>query len=261
MRYRTCFSLVILTTAIPGIIVLVAGTAVGLNQAQRQKQLQQQKKEAAANADKATAAAKTAQDKADAAKKVLTGLNLDIKAAQQAVDDATRVRKTLEDEIIDAQSADSDVGKARDQFRAADKKYQAARKSVLESDDYKAKLEAARNSDDPAARLALQKEFDAIPEIAEARSKVQEVKETYEPLRTRLFEADSKWVDANKDVKDKKATLDDLNHQFAEANVAANKAKAAARKAAAAATAAAENAAAAENTSQSPKQLPKRNRG
>ena len=47
----------------------------------------------------------------------------------------------MEDEIIDAQPADSDFGKVRDEFKAADKKYQDARKSVLETDDYKDQLE------------------------------------------------------------------------------------------------------------------------
>ena len=63
------------------------------------------------------------------------------------------------------------------------------------------------------------------------------------PLRAKLLEADAKWVDADKDVKDKETALDDLKRQFAEANAAANKAKAQAkarrRKAAATAAAAA----------------------
>ena len=66
--------------------------------------------------------------------------------------------------------------------------------------------------------------------MPDPRTKFQEIKETYEPLRTKLLEADPKWVDADKDLKDKKKALDDLKHQFAEANAAASKAKAAARK-------------------------------
>ena len=47
-----------------------------------------------------------------------------------------------EDEIIDAQATDSAFGKLRDEFRAAEKNYQDARTSVVESDDFKAKLQA-----------------------------------------------------------------------------------------------------------------------
>ena len=56
------------------------------------------------------------------------------------MDEASKARKALEDEIVDAQSADSDFGKVRDQFKAADKKYQDARKAVLDSDDFKDRL-------------------------------------------------------------------------------------------------------------------------
>ena len=72
---------------------------------------------------------------------------------------------------------------------------------------------------------ALKKEFDAMPEIADPRAKLQEVKERYEPSRTKLLEADSKWADAAKDVKAKKDALDEVKHKFTEANMAANKAK------------------------------------
>ena len=91
-----------------------------------------------------------------------------------------------------------------------------------------------------------------MPEIAESRTKLQEMKKTYEPLRTKLLAADPKWVDADRDLKEKKKALDDLKHQFAEANAAANKAKAAAESGGGAA-AAAQHAASSE--------LPKRGNG
>ena len=253
MFYRTRLPVVILTTGITAMIVLVASGASAQTQQQKQQQkqqLQQQKAAAAANAKNASDAEKAAEGNAATTRKSLVELNEALKAAQKDVDEATAALKAVEDQIIDGQSADSDFGKLRDQFRAAEKKYQDARKAVLDSDDFKAKLEAARNSDERAeAIMALKKEFDALPEIADPRTKLQAVKEKYEPLRTDLLEADSKWTDASSDLKAKKDALDALNHQFSEANAAANKAKAAARKAEAAAAAAARNAA----NSQQPK--------
>ena len=149
-----------------------------------------------------------------------------MEAAQKDVDEATKALKTLEEEIIDGQAASSDFGKLRDEFRAAEKKYQDARKSVLDSDDFKDPAGSARKADDSATAVpALKKEFDAMPEIADPRAKLQEIKERYEPARTELLEADSKWADADKDLKAKKETLDDVKHKFTEANLAANKAK------------------------------------
>src|SRR5208337_2090863 len=95
------------------------------------------------------------QAKAEEAKKTLVGLNTSITAAKQAVTEATKAKKTLEDGIVDAQPSGSEFGKVRDQYRAADKAYQGARKAVLDSDDYKAKHEAAQSSEDPGARVAL----------------------------------------------------------------------------------------------------------
>ena len=78
-----------------------------------------------------------------------------------------------------------------------------------------------------------------MPEIADSRTKFQEVKENYEPLRTKLLEADSKWVDADKDLEGQEEGPGRPQAPVAEADWAANKAKADARKAAAAAAAAA----------------------
>ena len=69
-----------------------------------------------------------------------------------------------------------------------------------------------------------------MPEIVNPRTKLQEVKERDEPPRTELLDADSKWVAADKVLKDKKPVFGDLKHQYSEALVAAGKAKAAARK-------------------------------
>ncbi len=246
MRHRMRLPMVILTTGITGMIVIVAGvtsaqTQQQLRQQQQQQQKQQQQKQqkaAAADAKNASDAEKAAAAKAASAKKGLAGLSESIKAAQKEVEEATKALRAQEDEIIDAQATDSAFGKLRDEFRAAEKNYQDARTSVVESDDFKAKLQAARNSDESAtAVLALKKEFDAMPEIVNPRTKLQEVKERYEPPRTELLDADSKWVAADKVLKDKKTALGDLKHQYSEALVAAGKAKAAARKAAAAAAA------------------------
>ena len=259
MRYRSWLPVVALTAGLTSIIVLVADTA----SAQRQQNQQAQKQRSAANAAAATNvkdandSKKQADAKVDDAKKKMTELNDSMKAAQKEVDEATKALRTAEDEIVDGQSAESDFGKVRDQFRAADKKYQDARKSVLESPDFKERLTQARESDESAtAVLALKKEFDEMPEIAEPRTKLKEIRETYEPLRAKLWAADSKWVDAEKVVKEKKSALDDLKKQYSEATAAANKAKADAKKAAAAVAAA--NAAAANQPVQ---QQPPRKKG
>ncbi len=256
MRNRTRSSLVILTMAISGIVVLIAGTAsaqtpqqlqqqqqlwqqrqqqLQQNQQQLQKQQEQQKKAADANAKAADAKAKDAAKTADSAKAGVMELNGSIKEAQHAVDEAAKALKTLEDEIINAQSADSDFGKARDAFRAAQQKYADARKSVLESDDFKERLAKAREteeSDESSTAVAdLRKEFQNMPEIADPRTTLKEVKQSYEPLRTKLLEADPKWAEADKDLKAKRTALEGLEKQYGEALSAAAKAKSAARKA------------------------------
>ncbi len=239
MPDRTPLPISILTVGVAGIVILVAGPTSAQTVKQQQKQLQQQQKSASANAKTADGAATAAQAKAAETKKALARLNDSIKAAQQALDEATKARKAVEDEIVDSQSAASDFGKVRDGFRAADKKYQDARKAVLDSDDYKDRLAKARESEESAtAVLALKKEVDEMPEISDARAKLQDAKESYEPLRKKLLGGDDKWVDANKDVKERKTNLDDLNRQFAEASSAASRARADARKATAAAAAA-----------------------
>ena len=249
MRYQNRLPRVTLIAGITGAAVLIASAASAQtyqqlqqqnrnyqqqqrnNQQQQQRNNQQQQKQNAADAKRLSAEAADAESKAEEAKKGLAGLNASIKDAQKAVDDATKSLKTVEAAIIDGQSADSDFGKVRDQYRAADQKYLDARKAVKESDEYKSREKEASDADDPAeAVMALKKEFDDMPEISGPRTTYQEIKETYDPLKNKLLEADSKWVDADKDLKDKKKTLDDLNHQFGLAQSAAAKAKALARK-------------------------------
>jgi colicin import membrane protein len=216
-----------------------------------------QKPSAAATA--ATQAAKDAKDadaKADSSKKSIAEANEAIKAAQKDVDDANKALKKTEDDTIDAQSADSEVGKARDAYRAATTKYQEARKSVLDDQSFKDRIAAAKESEDSgAALLALRKEFDEMPVIAEARTAMQSAKETYDPLKTKLLQGTQDWVTANDDLKAKKKALDDAKHKYAEAVAAAKKAKADAQKAEAEARAAAMQAAA-----QTPQNPPPRRR-
>ena len=230
MRYR--LSIVVLVVELTGTIFLPS-RAVFAQTLQQQKQLQaQQKKAISTEAKRAMDAAKEAEAKAAVAKKNLLDVSAQIKTAQQAVDEATKSLKALEDEIIDGQAADSAFGKLRDEFRSADKKYQEARKSVLETAEFSDRLAKARELDDAAnAVLALKKEFDDMPEIAEPRAKLQEIKEQYDPQRAKILEADSKWADADKDLKDKKKSLDELKRHFTVASAAASKAKAEARKA------------------------------
>jgi hypothetical protein len=171
-------------------------------------------------AKNAADAAQTPESAADKARKRLLELNAAIRAAQQARDEAVKARKTIEDEIIDAQSPVSDFGKVRDRCRAADKAYQAAQKAVKDTDEFKPKLEAVRAADDDnraQALLALSDEFYAMPEIAAARSTFQDARAAYDPLRDKLLGADPKWVEADKDLKDKEKAVADLNRQFSDA--------------------------------------------
>jgi chromosome segregation ATPase len=233
----------VLTAGIAAILICAAGTASAQTQQQQKQALLQQKKAAVADAKKASDAEKSAEASVGHAKKTLIDLNARIKAAQQEVDEAAKALKSAEDEIVDAQPADSEFGKIRDEFRAADKKYQDARTSLLENDVYKDRLAKARESDNADAVLTLKKEFDELPEIAGPQTKLQDVKEKYEPQRAKILAADSKWADADNDLKEKKKALEDLKHQYAEASALAAKARAAAKKAAAIAAAAAQKAA------------------
>jgi DNA repair exonuclease SbcCD ATPase subunit len=230
MRFRTCLPVVFLTATVTGLVVLVAGAA----STPSQKQQQQQQKAAAEALKKATDDAKALESQAADAQKKLLELNTSITAAKQAVVDATKAKKALEDALVDSQPSDSDFGKARDQFRAADKDYQAAQKTVKASPEFLAKLEAARGAEDSERVTAisnLKKEFDAMPEIAGPRTAVQDAKAVYDPLLAKVLAADPKWVEADKDLTDKEKTLADLNRQFAAANAIVNKAKAAKKKA------------------------------
>jgi len=241
------------------LIVLAVSVLVGRQGvcAQNPGVIQQQQRKAAEAAKKAataaTAADKAAKDNAEASKKSAVEATEAVHAAQVAVDDATKALKQLADRLIDGQAADSAFGKARDTFRAAEKKYQDARRSVLDSDDFKDRLVKAKEGDDSHTALAeLHKEFDAMPTIAEPRMAMQEAKDAYEPLKTKLLEGNSEWVDARTDLKAKKDTLTDSKQKLSKATTAAAKAKVEARKAAAAATAAAATAAAAQQAAQQP---------
>ncbi len=249
MRSRSCLPMVILTAAIPSIVVLAVGVAPAQQprqqqQWQQQLQMQQQMQQKAAadaknaaDAKKAADAKTAADDKAASAKERVAKLGTAVKAAQQEVDVATKTLKTLEEEVVSGQSTASEFGKVREELREADTKYQDARKSVLESDSFKDRLAKARESGEPATVvLALKKEFYAMPEIAETRTRFQETKEKYQLLRTKLLQADPMWINADKSLKDKKNILFDLKRQFAAASKAASKAKIAAQNAAAAAT-------------------------
>jgi chromosome segregation ATPase len=205
-------------------------------------------------ADRAASDARTAEGKADSSKKGVADANDAIRGAQKDVDDATKALKKTEDDTIDAQAADSDVGKARDAYHDADKKYQEARKAVLDDQSFKDRLAAAKESEDSgAAVLALRKEFDEMPTIAESRVAMQTAKEAYEPLKTKLLQETQEWVSASDDLKAKRKALDDAKHKYTEAAAAANRAKAAARKAEADA-----NAAAARQAAQQMPQQPRR---
>ena len=61
------------------------------------------------------------------------------KAAQQEVDAAAKALKSREEEVV-SQSTASDFGKVMKELRAADTKYQDARKSALESGSFKDRL-------------------------------------------------------------------------------------------------------------------------
>ena len=79
--------------------------------------------------DEAIKAADDAKAAADAAKQEVIDANEAIREAQKEVDAATKALKKVEDDTIDTQPDDSAVGKARDAYRAAEKKYQEARMS------------------------------------------------------------------------------------------------------------------------------------
>ncbi len=106
---------------------------------------------------------------------------------------------------------------------------------MLDDESFKTRLAEAKQSDDAGtALLALHKEFEEMPIIADSRTAMQSVKETYEPLKTKLLEGTPDWVKANDDLKTKKTALDEANHKFSEAKAAAARARAAAAKAKAA---------------------------
>jgi hypothetical protein len=225
-------------------LVSMLVSASGQLASAQQKKGKAKKPPVADAATKAANDAKASEDKADGSKKTVAEANEAVHTAQKAVDEATKALKKIEDDTIDGQSADSDFGKARDVYRAADKKYQDARKTLLEDESFKDRLAKARELDDPQpALMALHKEFDETPAIADSRAALQTAKETYEPLKTKLLEGTPDWVTANDDYKAKKTALDSARHKFSAATSAAAKAKAAARRAEQAAAAAAQQAA------------------
>ena len=245
-----CKSTRILTVLIVSMVVPLAGQFASAQQPPNKKKPPQD--------SAATQALKDAKDKdakADSSKKGIAEANEAIHAAQKDADDAAKALKKVEDDTIDAQAADSDFGKARDAYRDSEKKYQDARKSVLDDQSFKDRLAAAKESDDSAtALLALHKEFDEMPVIADSRAAMQTAKEAYVPLKTKLLEGTPDWVAANDDWKAKKKALDDAKHKYAEAVAASNAAKKAAKKAEADARAAAQQA----NSQQPNKQPPRR---
>lgn len=220
-----------------------------LQKAAAQAQAQAKQQADAINAEKKKTAndATAAENKVSGTQKTMAELNESIRKAKADVDEATKALTAVETEVADAQPADSDFGKARDAYRAADKTYLDARKAALGTPEFKEKLEQARAATESGpALLALRKEtLDDNPAVQEPLGKMKEAKETYEPLKKSLFEGDSKWTAANQDLKDKKKALDDLNHEFAQATAAERaalaekrKAEAAAKKAASATTSA-----------------------
>jgi chromosome segregation ATPase len=230
------------------LIVLVVTMVVFLGgqiaSAQPQPQQQQNRKKpkenpAATAANQAAANGRDKDAKADASKKDVAEANEAIRAAQKDVDEANKALKKVEEDTIDAQSAESDFGKARDAYREADKKCKDALKSVLDSESYRARKEAAKESEDSGDALrTLQKEVDEMPAVSDSRTAMQSAKETYDPLKTKLLAGTQDWVAANDDLKAKKKALEDAKHKYAEAIAAANRAKAEARKAEAEAQAA-----------------------
>ena len=175
------------------LVVLVVSTGLSLAgqfasaQQQPNKKNKNQNPQAAA-ASQAAKDAKDADGKVDSSKKGIAEANEAIHAAQKDVDDAVKALKKVEDDTVDAQAAESDVGKARDAFRDTEKKYQEARKSVIDDQSFKDRLAAAKEADDSAsALLALHKEFDEMPIIADSRTAMQTAKEAYEPLKTKLL--------------------------------------------------------------------------
>lgn len=225
MRYASRTLIVLVAS----MLVAVAGQYASAQQNQKKQPKPNPSQQAATDAAKN---AKDLQGKADAAKKAVAAANDAFRAAQKDVDDANKALKKIEDDTIDAQPAESDFGKARDAYRGAEKKYQDARKSVLEDESFKARLAAAREADDSAtALLALHKEFDEMPVIADSHTAMQSAKEVYDPLKAKLLQGTQEWVSANDDLKAKKTALEEARHKFNEATSAAARAKLAARKA------------------------------
>jgi hypothetical protein len=240
------------------LIVLIVSMGVPLAgqfaSAQPQNKKKPNQNPLASAANQAANDAHNADAKADSSKKAIAEANDAIRAAQKDVDDATKARTKIEEDTIDAQPADSELGKARDAYRGADKKYQEARKTASEDENYKSRKEQAKELEDSGEALrTLQKEFDEMPVIAESRAAMQSAKEVYDPLRLKLLEGTQDWVAANDDLKAKKKALDDAKHKYAEAAAAAKRAKLDAQKAEAQARAAALQAAAAQKTSQPPR--------
>lgn len=237
------------------LIVLVVSMGVPLAgqlaSAQQPKKNPKKQNPQASALDQANKKEKEADAKADSSKKGIADANDAIRAAQKDVDDANKALKKVEDDTIDAQSADSDVGKARDAYRGAEKKYKDARTSVVDDPSFKDRLTAAKETEDSgAAVLALHKEFDEMPIIVDSRTAMQSAKEAYEPLKKKLLEGTQEWVAANDDLKAKKKSLDEAKHKYAESVAAAKSAKVAARKAEAEANAAAARQAAQQMPSQ-----------
>ncbi len=214
--------------------VLIAGRfAAAQQQSNNNKnKKKQQSSSALADAQKATS---DARKNLDEAKKNVATANEAVRAAQKEIDEANKALRKIEDETIDGQTADSDFGKTRDAFRAAQKKYQDARNSVLNDETFKTRLAEAKESEDRGtALLALKKEFDEMPVIADSRAAMQSAKDVYEPMKAKLLEGTSDWTKANDDLKAKRKVLDEANHKFSEATAAAKRAKEALAKAEAA---------------------------
>jgi hypothetical protein len=188
MRYAGRTLIVLMVS----VLVPMTGQFASAQQKQNKKKNNQPQDNAATQAAKdASAAGKNV----DTAKKAVAAANEAVRAAQKEVDDATKALKKTEDETVDAQAADSDFGKARDSYRAAEKKYQDARKSVLDDESFKARLTAAREADDSAtALMALHKEFDELPVIADSHTAFQSAKDAYDPLKTKLLQGTQEWV-------------------------------------------------------------------
>jgi hypothetical protein len=206
-----------------------AGQALGFGRGPQQPLPQQDPQANPAN--KALEDAKASADKADAAKKAVLEANDAVHAAQKEVDAALKDLKKIEDDTIDAEPGDSPLGKARDAYRAAERKYHQAQTAALADPTYKERYAEAKEADDGAASLvALRKELDATPSVAEARAEMQASKQTFDSLKTKLLARTADWVKAGDSLKEKRTALDDTKRKYKEAQAEASKTKAAAAR-------------------------------